>query len=378
MIGKSIIQDQSNAILQRKLDRLLLEGRRNDERWRRFQSLELSLMRSGSLPEMLRTVLYDYRAGFGWDVISLTLHDPEYEIHRLLDSTGSPRSDFPELFLVDTLQHIDRLFEHGRRPILGPYRARLHSGLFPKSDQRLSSTAILPLIRNRRLIGSLTLASYNPDKFQENTATDFMEHLAAVVSVCLEMAEIRERLRFIGLTDGLTGINNRRFFDQRLHEELERTRRDRVSLGCLFIDLDHFKRINDNFGHQVGDDVLRYVAQLIREQLRSIDVVARYGGEEFAVLLAQADIELAMEIAERIRKNIEQWEYDPNEIDMQVSVSVGVATTGLIEETDDISETAHKLVEAADQAVYKAKESGRNRVISHHAKGTTGEQLKLT
>ena len=318
---------------------------------------------------MLRTTLYDYRAGFGWDLITLTLHDPEYEIHRLLDSTNSPRSEFPELLLCEDLNHIDSLFEHSRRPTLGAYRARVHTAVFPKSDQRIGSVAILPLIRNRKLIGSLNLASYNQDKFQEDSATDFMEHLAAVVSVCLEMAEIRERLRFIGLTDGLTGVNNRRFFDQRLHEELERTRRDGVSLGCLFIDLDHFKRINDSFGHQVGDEVLRNVAQLIREQLRTIDVVARYGGEEFAVLLAQADMDLSIEIAERIRTSIEQWEYDSNEIELEVSASVGVATTELIESSDVIEEMAHRLVEAADQAVYRAKESGRNRVVTYHATG---------
>ena len=327
-------------------------------------------MRSGSLPEMLRTLLYDCPAGFGWDLITLTLHDPEYEIHRLLDSTNTPRSGFPELLLCQGLSHIDSLFEQGRRPILGPYRIRIHSELLPKTEQRPGSVAILPLIRNRKLVGCLNLASYNRDKFQENTSTDFMEHMAAVLSVCLETVETRERLRFIGLTDSLTGVNNRRFFDQRLYEELERVRRDGVSLGCLFIDLDHFKKINDSFGHQVGDDVLRYVAQLIREQLRTIDVVARYGGEEFAVLLAQADIDLAMEIAERIRINIEQWEYDQEEIDMRVSVSVGVATTEHIELSDETEEIAHKLVEAADQAVYQAKESGRNQVISYDASAT--------
>ncbi len=326
-------------------------------------------MRSGSLPEVLRTILYDYRAGFGWDLITLILNDPEYEIHRLLDSTSTPRSDFPELLLCDDLSHIDSLFEQGRRPTLGLYRVRVHTAIFPKPDQRIGSVAILPLIRNRKLIGSLNLASYNRDKFREDSATDFMDHLAAVVSVCMETAEIRERLRFIGLTDGLTGVNNRRFFDQRLHEELERARRDSVSLGCLFIDLDHFKRINDSFGHQVGDDVLRHVARLIREQLRTIDVVARYGGEEFAVLLAQADINLSMEIAERIRRSIEQWEYDSEEIDVRVSVSVGVATTDHIEPSDAIGEIAHRLVEAADQAVYRAKGSGRNRVINYYATG---------
>ncbi len=326
-------------------------------------------MRSETMPELLKTILYESRAEFGWDQITLSLQDQEYEIHRLLDSTSSPSSEFPELLLSEEIAHLDRIFEQGRRPTLGPYRARQHARLFPSVDQKLGSVAILPLISNRRLIGSLNLASYHQEKFQPDAATDFMEHLAAVLTVCLEMVGTREKLRFIGLTDGLTGVNNRRFFDQRLHEELERARRGGVSLACLFIDLDHFKRINDTFGHQIGDEVLRRAAQLIREQLRSIDVVSRYGGEEFAVLLMQADLELAIEIAERIRKSVENWAYDTEEGDLQLTVSIGVATTDCINFSDTIEETAHRLIHAADQSVYRAKESGRNRVITCHANG---------
>lgn len=346
---------------------MMLEARRNDQRWRRFQSLELSLMRCASLPELLNKLLQEERSEFGWDQVTLTLHDPEYEIHRLLDATKTPRSDFTKLLLSEALGHLEKVFDAGRRPTLGAYRARIHIPFFPNVEPRLASVAILPMMRNRRLIGSLNLGSYNGDKFRQDTATDFMEHLAAVVSVCLESAEIRERLRFIGLTDGLTGVNNRRFFDQRLHEEVERVRRDSVSLGCLFIDLDYFKKVNDTYGHQVGDYILRQVAQLIREQTRTIDVVARYGGEEFAVLLAQADVELAHDIAERIRKSIEEWEYDPEDRGIQVTASVGVATTEHTESSDDIQEMGQQLIKAADLAVYQAKDSGRNQVIIYNA-----------
>lgn len=326
-------------------------------------------MRCASMPELLHTVIHESRTDTGWDLASLTLYDPEYTLHRLLDSTSTLRSDFPELFLTNDLSHLETVFDHARRPVLGHYRARSHATLFPKTDQRPGSVAILPLIRNRKLIGSLNLGSFDPDRFKPEIATDFMEHLAAVVSVCLETAEIREQLRFIGLMDGLTGVNNRRFFDQRLHEEVERVRRDGVSLGCLFIDLDHFKKINDTFGHQVGDDVLRTVAQLIREQLRTIDVVTRYGGEEFAVLLTHADLALSVEIAERIRLSIKQWEFAAQEQEIEISVSIGVATTEHTSISDNMQEMARRLVEAADQAVYCAKESGRNRVVTYNGTG---------
>lgn len=328
-------------------------------------------MRCGSLQELLHMVLYENRADAGWDQICLTLHDPEYNFHRLLDSTGTALSDFPDLFLTDSLRALDVVFEAGRQPVLGPYRGRQHAALFRKSEQRLGSVAVLPLIRNRKLIGSLNLGSYDWDRFKADSSTDFLEHLAAVLSVCLETSEIRERLRYIGLMDGLTGVNNRRFFDQRLQEEVERARRENVPLGFLFIDLDHFKAINDTHGHQVGDDVLREVARLIREQLRSVDVVARYGGEEFAVLLSQADMALSSEIAERIRKHIETGYFGTGEHEVSVTASIGVATTQDMDATESVESMSHHLVEAADEAVYRAKESGRNRVITTYHEPST-------
>ncbi len=310
-------------------------------------------------------VMYDNSADAGWDQVSLTLHDPEYTFHRLLDSTGTSLEDFPELFLTDSLRALEVVFDGSRRPTLGPYRARIHASLFSKTEQRFGSVAVLPLIRNRKLIGSLNLGSYDWERFKAESSTDFLEHLAAVLSVCLETAEIRERLRFIGLTDGLTGVNNRRFFDQRLLEEVERARRGNAELGFLFIDLDHFKVINDTHGHQVGDDVLRAVARIIREQLRTVDVVARYGGEEFAVVLAQADLALSIEIAERIRKRIEAWHYETEDDEFNVTASIGIATTQDMDASDSVEALAHHLVEAADDAVYRAKESGRNRVVTY-------------
>jgi two-component system, cell cycle response regulator len=165
-----------------------------------------------------------------------------------------------------------------------------------------------------------------------------------------EAAEKRaETLEIMAITDALTGVSNRRYFDMRYPEELERAARYGFDLSCLMIDIDHFKSINDTYGHATGDIVIREVAAVIKSKMRSIDFVARYGGEEFCALLPETDIGAALHIAERIRDAIEAL--DLGDSRPRVTASLGAAA-GV---TDD-------LVENADKALYEAKRRGRNRV----------------
>ena len=217
-------------------------------------------------------------------------------------------------------------------------------------------------MRYGELIGSLNLGSNDPERFVAGSATDFLQRLATIVAICLENATNHERIKRIGLTDSLTGVNNRRFFDQRLGEEVARAQRSGEPLACLFLDIDHFKRINDRHGHRVGDRVLSEVAGMIREQLRSTDVLGRYGGEEFSALLVNARKEKALEIAERIRGVIEAKHFEREDGGwLSVTISIGVSSLpATIEGNGNIAE---ELVDRADQALYLAKNAGRNRVI---------------
>ena len=231
-------------------------------------------------------------------------------------------------------------------------------------NTRARSIALLPLVRYDELIGSLNLGSKDPERFLEGSATDFLQRLATIVAICLENATNHERLKRVGLTDSLTGVNNRRFFDQRLGEEVARARRSQEPLACLFLDIDRFKGINDTYGHRVGDRVLIEAASLIREQLRSTDVLGRYGGEEFSALLVNATQDKAMEIAERIRSAIEvhRFPWDDGE-PLKATISIGVSSLEPGPSSDNASQ-AENLVDRADQALYVAKNSGRNRVVA--------------
>jgi diguanylate cyclase (GGDEF)-like protein len=158
------------------------------------------------------------------------------------------------------------------------------------------------------------------------------------------------------ITDGLTGLNTHVFFKEQLAKRFSEARRHQEALSVMLVDIDHFKRVNDTYGHPVGDEVLRRVAGAIKQMSRTDDTVARYGGEELALVLPQTDLEGAHVLAERIREAVAALEGGPGQRMPTVTVSVGVAQT----EASDESHAA--VIERADKALYAAKRQGRNQV----------------
>ncbi len=174
------------------------------------------------------------------------------------------------------------------------------------------------------------------------------------------LMEHRHKLEELSVRDGLTGLYNRRELEKRLHEETQRARRYQRPLTVLMLDIDHFKGVNDRYGHQAGDEVLITVADLIQLNVRPVDVVCRYGGEELAVILPETDKNGAYTLAERIRGTVEESITTTPQGDMvHVTVSIGLATF------PRNADTAATLIHAADQALYAAKQEGRNLVRSH-------------
>lgn len=173
-----------------------------------------------------------------------------------------------------------------------------------------------------------------------------------------ELQSANRELEQLALHDGLTGIFNRHSFDESLGQEIERAQSHGLNMSLMMVDIDHFKKVNDRFGHLVGDNVLVEVAAIIGKQIRAVDLLARYGGEEFILLLPGTGLDEASHLAERIRQSVEQKTamHDPRE-QPAVTCSIGIATLNLETDTDD------SLVSRADKALYKAKESGRNRVV---------------
>jgi len=352
-----------NQSLRRQLKAFLSQARSNEQKMRRFQEQELRLISLNSLAELIDTLVYEYRASFDLDVVSLTLVDPSYEIQHILEDDGVLEK-YRQLQFVELPEELDSLYGFAGVPVLDRYCEDKYGELFTLAAKAPASVALLPLIRYGEMIGSLNLGSFREERFVQGAGTDFLQRLAAVVSICLENAANHERLKRVGLTDFLTSVNNRRFFDQRLQEEMTRCKRRSSALSCLLLDIDHFKKINDTYGHRAGDLVLKEFAALIRKQLRCSDVLARYGGEEFVVLLIDSQPDVSVEIAERIRRELADYAIqleDGNTI--TVTVSIGVALIDGQADPRSPDEMGGVLVEQADQALYRAKNEGRDRVV---------------
>ncbi len=191
-----------------------------------------------------------------------------------------------------------------------------------------------------------------------NTLSLAGKELAVVVKLML-LYEENERL---SITDGLTKAYNRRYFNTQIEKEFEKAKRYNSKLTLIMLDIDHFKLLNDNYGHQQGDMVLIHLSRILKENMRSIDFIARYGGEEFAVLMSGADIREGAILAEKLRKKIEAYPFpalQKGAKPLKTTISLGVAEYSAdMNSTDD-------LVKSADNMLYKAKEDGRNRVKMH-------------
>jgi diguanylate cyclase (GGDEF)-like protein len=221
--------------------------------------------------------------------------------------------------------------------------------LFRESASRMS----IPLISFGHTLGVITLHSDKPNDFRESE----LQSLESVADICansIQNAHYVERVKQLAYLDGLTGIFNRRFFEYRILEEVERARRFGTGMAIIMADIDQFKRLNDEFGHLLGDEVLRQVSSIFHQHVRKIDVVCRYGGEEFALLLTQTNVDQAFAVAEKLRKTIEKWQFPG--VPRAITISAGVAAFPLHGKNRD------ELVRAADSGLYLAKQAGRNRV----------------
>ncbi|HZQ24715.1 MAG TPA: diguanylate cyclase [Terriglobales bacterium] len=215
------------------------------------------------------------------------------------------------------------------------------------------SRLCIPLVSFGQTLGVLLLASQKTGAFRL-TEMQPLESVADICATAIQNANYVERVKQLAYIDGLTGIFNRRFFELRISEEIERSRRFGSGMAVIMVDIDHFKRLNDEFGHLLGDEVLRQVSSMFHQQLRKIDVVCRYGGEEFAILLAQTSARHAYSVAEKLRRLVESWQFPG--VPRAVTISVGSATY------PENGVTRDELVKAADAGLYAAKQMGRNRV----------------
>lgn len=362
MSSPSSDRERQNRRLREQMAILREEARDNTEILKRSQTRELRLLQAESLVALFDEVIRGLGQSHGLEAVTLTLLDPQHEFRHLAIGEKFDPAATPQVMFVDSLAGLAPQFATLYRPWLGPYIGADHQLLFPGGHD-LGSLAILPLRRQDHLMGSLNFGSADDRRFTRHHGTDFLDHLANVTAVCLENALNRARLVRSGLTDVLTGWNNRRYLQSRLVEELARAQRTKDWLSCLLMDIDYFKRVNDTYGHLAGDKVLREIADRVEMEVRSSDVAARYGGEEFALLLPETQAEDAVTLAERIRVAVARTPVvldDGRSVD--VTVSIGISAIMPRAGAMDLKSLGERLIAEADVQLYRAKSDGRDRV----------------
>jgi diguanylate cyclase (GGDEF)-like protein len=353
-----------NHALQSRLTALTEEVGRNDSLLRKTQERELELLRAATLEQLFERLIDGLRVSYQLDGVTLLLHDPQHEIRHLFSGDGQPPEPMPGVCFVDALVTVAPQLANLERPWLGPYRKADHELLLP-GVARPGSIALIPLRRNEQLEGVLVFVSADPQRFSAELASDFLAHLGLVAAICMENAVNRARLMRSGLTDFLTGFHNRRYLHARLREEMARAQRAHQSIVCLMIDVDHFKRINDQFGHLAGDAVLREVAHRIDAEMRISDTGARFGGDEFALVLSQATLAEGEKVAARVLHAVRHLPIAISKTTTEtvtLSIGVGLATPG--PGLRDYKVLAERLIAEADAALYRAKSAGRNRIAT--------------
>ena len=351
--------------LRRQVAKQLDAARHNEQVHNRFQAIELALLSAQDFSEIGHYLQGEFKEMQNLGAVSLIMLDADDEIFSALCAVNGQQQCPSGMTLTHDLFQIEFLELLGKTPFLSRYDAEDHQWLFKDVKDKEGSIVVLPFIRREQLIGCLALFSRDTTRYQSGAATEFLQRLAAVTAICVENCLNYERLRRLGLTDALTGLANRRELGKWIQIEISRALREVTPLSCLYLDVDLFKKVNDQYGHDIGDQVLQKVAAVLLDAVRTGDVVARYGGEEFVVILPGIIGLIAIETAERLRCAIADTSIEiEGQEPLKISLSIGLASfIPRVNSIGDSSEIADELLISADRALMKAKEQGRNRVV---------------
>jgi diguanylate cyclase (GGDEF)-like protein len=356
-------------IVKRKLEAMIEQSEKNTDIFRRSQERELELLRTSDVESLFNKITGYLRDSYALQHVTIVVADPDHELRHLLQ-TGSRRSgSMANVYFVESLTGITPRYVALDSPWTGPFVAADHQLLFPGAGG-IGSIAIIPLIHQGTLFGSINFGSSDKQRYTRQHATDFLAHLGVIATFALENVVNRARLLRSGFTDVLTGWHNRRYLQLRMAEEVARAARDGTCLVALMLDVDHFKRVNDQWGHASGDIVLAELAHRIESQVRASDIAARYGGEEFVVLLPATNALAGQRLAERIRSAVSATPIDIGHDDsVTITASIGIAVLAPDRAARDFKTLGDSLLARADVALYRAKAAGRNCVVVENAAG---------
>ena len=277
----------------------------------------------------------------------------------------------PSSFIQEVQENMVKVFSvlEGEAVSTGQVNLQVAKRKFRPSPEAMSPQATLqshltlPLTLEGEIIGCISLNSDRTNAFDAQDL-QFFSVIGYQMAASLKHFQRFSSLKSMAIYDTLTKVFNRRYLEERLGVETQRSFLTGVPLSVVMVDIDHFKKVNDTFGHAGGDKVLSEIAALLKNSVRKDDVVARYGGEEFILILPGAPVERTSAIAERIRESVESTSFDMGSTKIRVTISLGVSNF-----PSHPAKSKEELVQMADGALYQAKRGGRNRVCVYSGPG---------
>ncbi len=261
---------------------------------------------------------------------------------------------FASRYAVNDVDNLKKMASSGRACIMPDVQSN-PKWVKVKSLEWIQSYAGAPIIARGKLLGFINLDAAEPDFFTQKHA-DRLQGFANQAAIAIENARLFEQTREMAVTDYLTGAFNRRALLENVHREIGRAKRYHVPLSALMVDIDHFKKVNDTYGHGVGDQVLRKVTEALRAGVRDSDIIGRFGGEEFVILMPETQLPEAEKAAKRLCEATDSLHIDSEKGNVHVTISVGVSAWS------EKMQTAEDLLDAADKAMYAAKSTGHNQI----------------
>ncbi len=332
-----------------------------DEKDRFFRAIE-ELNRANSPEQVFRAVVESARQVAPLDFCAVTLVSEERQqrVHRVVRMSGvtSAGRALEGATFVDNAGLVANVVRYGA-PLPGRDAGSMDRQIIFDDHTQirgLQSLKIFPLVAGERILGTLVTGSRKRAAFDDDELR-MLEVIAIQAAQAVLRAQLYEQMEKMATTDGLTGLVNHRTFQGRFEESLATARRYGRRVSLILSDIDHFKSVNDTHGHPTGDQVLKGVARILREQARDTDIVARYGGEEFAVVMPETDAKGALVIAERIRERVQSEVFVTEQGPLKVTLSLGISTF------PDSSPEKQPLIDLADQCLYFAKRHGRNQSV---------------